>query len=289
MPYGLTNQTTNDESSAANLTIISDPEGSGDVGLWVANYRNEPLDQRLQIGVNAGIDSAKARPSFVFASIERTCAAESATDLVQRLCAVISTILKRNCARMNAYDPYTPLLRAYANDRVQIRAIVGAVDSVHGFRLQGQRWLSEPSWTNSGYRNVQGYAISEHFEMDFNLPPADPLNEASFEDTLYAPSTSTRALVKGTWGLLRTYKDTQAELAELPNNPVGDHNHKGFMNHSYVIRNYEVSVQFCAEGKGCYQSKRCGCENLILRANAGDWIESLSNEIKTPLHPHWKA
>ena len=289
-----TNEAPKNQSNLAlpNPTIISDPEGSGDVGLWVANYRNEPLDQRLQTGVNAGIDSAKATdPSFVFASIERMQAQLNQQPTLGAAIAAGSDFnypKKEIVPGMNAYDPYTPLLRAYANDRVQIRAIVGAVDSVHGFRLQGQRWLSEPSWTNSGYRNVQGYAISEHFEMDFNLPPVDPLNQASFEDTLYAPSTSTQALVKGTWGLLRTYKDTQAELAELPNNPVGDHNqYKGFYEPpaDAVIRNYEVSVQFCEQGRGLqYKVNGAAVKTLVLRANAGDWIRvSLSNEIKTPL------
>ena len=69
-------------------------------------------------------------------------------------------------------DPYTPLLRAYANDRVQVRVLVGAHELNHSFAIHGVKWLAEPSDQNSGHLAVQPMGISEHFEMLFTLPPA---------------------------------------------------------------------------------------------------------------------
>ena len=42
------------------------------------------------------------------------------------------------------FDPYTPLLRAYENDRVHIRALVGAHHEGHVFNIQGVKWPTEP-------------------------------------------------------------------------------------------------------------------------------------------------
>jgi len=63
-----------------------------------------------------------------------------------------------------------PLLRAYENDRVQIRTLVGAHVTTHPFILHGLNWLYEPQYGNSGYKSLQGMGLSEHFEMLFQLP-----------------------------------------------------------------------------------------------------------------------
>ena len=65
-------------------------------------------------------------------------------------------------------DPFTPLLRAYEADKVQVRILVGAHEESHNFNIYGQKWLYERSDPNSGYRNSQSMGISEHFE--FELP-----------------------------------------------------------------------------------------------------------------------
>jgi len=62
-------------------------------------------------------------------------------------------------------DPFTPLLRVYPNDRVQIRALVGAHEEGHNFSVSGIKWLREPSEPNSGWRASQMMGISEHFEF----------------------------------------------------------------------------------------------------------------------------
>src|SRR5688500_14850755 len=61
-----------------------------------------------------------------------------------------------------APDPVTPLMRAYQNDNVQIRTLVGAHVFAHQFNLMGPTWFAEPSWQNSGYRSNQPMRSEEH-------------------------------------------------------------------------------------------------------------------------------
>ncbi|MGJ8677370.1 MAG: hypothetical protein ACSHX0_07615 [Akkermansiaceae bacterium] len=274
---------------APNPTIISDPGGSGNIGGWVANYRNEPLDARVQ-----GTDVSPATdPSWSFASIKRSnTRLNSQPEPGSRIAEDSefrypkTPLLPRGEGGVTEYDPYTPLLRAYGNDKVEVRAIVGAVDSVHSFRIQGNRWLAEPSSENSGFRDVQGFAISEHFEMAFRLPPAD--KQTSFADYLYAPSTSTQGLVKGSWGLMRSYRDKQDKLAEISSNPVGKKNAiDGFYDPpaDAIIRKYKVSVALSADKtKLVYGVDGKALPTLVLRANAGDWLEiTLQNNLPATL------
>ncbi|HZB45458.1 MAG TPA: hypothetical protein VE360_09450 [Pyrinomonadaceae bacterium] len=125
-------------------------------------------------------------------------------------------------------DPETPLMRAYENDRVQVRTLVGAHTFSHFFTMAGPRWFFEPSWNNSGYRNSQGMGISEHFEMLFTVPPSSmtqanrrcPDGKASnCVDYLYSPSDDNFGLTNGMWGLLRAY-DPRKPLADVKPLPV---------------------------------------------------------------------
>ncbi len=138
-----------------------------------------------------------------------------------------------------APDPITPLLRAYQNDNVQIRTLVGAHVFAHQFNLMGPTWFAEPSWQNSGYRSNQPMGLSEHFELLFKVPassapnpiaPAtsvrkcpDGMSNANCVDYLYSPSLDENGLAQGLWGIFRSYDPTTSatRLAPLPNNPVG--------------------------------------------------------------------
>ena len=83
---------------------------------------------------------------------------------------------------MLGYDPTPRLLRAYENDNVQIRTLVGRHSFPQLFVVQGVKWYFEPGVNNfdanapmdnnSGFRNSQPMGISEHFEMNFVIPPA---------------------------------------------------------------------------------------------------------------------
>lgn len=129
-------------------------------------------------------------------------------------------------------DPYTPLMRAYQNDNVQIRVLVGAHVFAHQFDLEGPTWFAEPSWKNSGYRSVQAMGLSEHFELLFKVPSStapstgrkcpDGMSQANCADYLYSPSLDVNGITNGLWGLFRAYDPTKeaTSLKPLPNNPI---------------------------------------------------------------------
>ena len=136
-------------------------------------------------------------------------------------------------------EPGTPLMRAYQGDKVQVRVLVGAHVFAHQFNLMGPRWFAEPSWANSGYRSNQPMGLSEHFELQFNVPsssapipvaPAttvrqcpDKTTSANCVDYFYSTSFDETGVAHGSWGLFRSYDPTATAsgLAALPNNPVG--------------------------------------------------------------------
>ncbi len=120
-------------------------------------------------------------------------------------------------------DPYTPMLRAYEGDKVQIRTLVGAHMSPHTFTVHGVNWLFEPtqfdaSDNTSGYRSTQPMGISEHYEFLFTLPRTDSKNGVA--DYLYSSSSDTPGLSSGNWGIMRGYRTQQPTpgLVPLPNN-----------------------------------------------------------------------
>lgn len=212
-------------------TVISDPGGSGNIGTWVANYRNEPLDARIQgnTGKNQVVLPNATDAAYGYSSIQRynerlnrqpkggspIAGAEHKGD---GFTYPKKPLLPEGPDGVQGTDPYTPMLRAYPNDNIEVRAIVGAVDSVHSFHVQGVNWDAEPSYSDSGRRDTQGMGISEHYEMLFTLPPAD--GSKSVVDSMYSPSASTMGLAKGAWGIMRTYPEKVATLASLSNNPM---------------------------------------------------------------------
>jgi hypothetical protein len=129
-------------------------------------------------------------------------------------------------------DPVTPLMRAYQNDNVQVRLLVGAHVFAHQFDLEGPTWLAEPSWKNSGYRSAQPMGLSEHFELLFHVPSSsapntgrkcpDGTSPANCADYLYSPSLDDSGVANGMWGIFRSYDPTKVadKLQPLPNNPV---------------------------------------------------------------------
>ncbi|HLQ45645.1 MAG TPA: hypothetical protein VK137_12990, partial [Planctomycetaceae bacterium] len=133
-------------------------------------------------------------------------------------------------------DPITPLLRAYQNDRVQVRVLVGAHMFAHQFNLEGPRWFAEPSWNNSGYRSVQAMGLSEHFEFLFNVPSSsapniarkcpDYTSDGNCTDYLYSPSLDDTGVANGMWGLFRAYDPNKMakKLQPLTSNPIKPNN-----------------------------------------------------------------
>lgn len=105
-------------------------------------------------------------------------------------------------------DPFTPVLKAYEGERVQIRLIHGAQEVQQVFTVHGQRWRREVSNPDSPYVGAQEIGISEHFEVDTGRL-AQVSGGAPQVDYLYHYGT-TDALWNGAWGILRTYDKPDA-------------------------------------------------------------------------------
>ncbi|MDT7809657.1 MAG: manganese oxidase [Acidobacteriota bacterium] len=195
-------------------------------GVQSVNYRNEPLPFRL-FDPTTGKQAAgpQGDPSFALASIPRLD-----TDLNKQpaLPAPINpaapdgfkfpALLQGTglIPVVSPTDPFTPLVRAYQGDNVQVRVLVGAHMLAHSFSIHGMKWLFEPGFLNSGYRGTQGMGISEHFEFKFKLPLTKRAAPAlQFVDYLYTPSDllMSPSTVGGTangqqlnmWGVMRAY------------------------------------------------------------------------------------
>jgi hypothetical protein len=141
-------------------------------------------------------------------------------------------------------DPWTPLMRAYQGDNIQVRTLVGAHVFAHQFNLAGPTWFAEPSWKNSGYRSNQPMGLSEHFELLFKVPSSsaplpvngsvrkcpDGTSSANCVDYFYSPSFDETGIAHGNWGIFRSYDPTATatQLAPLPNNPISSTNNVSF-------------------------------------------------------------
>ena len=193
-----------------------------DTGMFNVNYRNEPVALRVQDpSSNSQAAGDAGDLSFAYRSdITR------ANPLLNSQPGFYPALT----GGVQGGDPFTPLLRAYEGDRVQIRTLVGAHEEGHTFNIHGNKWLYEPGTpqdpntvNNSGYRNTQMMGISEHFE--FVLPSAAAVKgNVPFADYLYKPSAGVDGQWVGAWGLIRTYNGgagLQPDLATLPTNSTG--------------------------------------------------------------------
>ncbi|MDQ3803543.1 MAG: LpqB family beta-propeller domain-containing protein [Acidobacteriota bacterium] len=233
-----------EEGHEASAPFPPCPEAisADDVGTMVINYRNEPLPHRVAVDPNA------PNP-------------QQAAGLAGDLSHVYRSDITRAFAPMNSQpnfyppltgglfnkDPFTPLLRAYEDDKVQIRVLVGAHEEGHNFGVHGIKWLFEPAEPNSGYRNNQMMGISEHFE--FIIPTLPKSSIGSFADYLYQPGVAVDDQWNGLWGIMRAYNRQQNDLQPLPNNPdghgpiitnVGDFN--GVCPKTAPVRNFSVAA-----------------------------------------------
>ena len=212
------------------------------LGTYSVNYRNEPTPFRVSKSDGASASNEQGDLAHVFRSIERARPSQNSRPKIK------TDIGKRRyqpplTAGVYPYDPYTPLLRAFEGDNVQVRTLVGAHINMHNFSMQGLRWLFEPSNDVSGYRSNQPMGISEHFEMMFQVPPATMTKvtaeagggvpskrtacassfpvSAQSADFFYNPTSEANGLVNGNWGLLRSYAQGQKDLClqALANKP----------------------------------------------------------------------
>jgi hypothetical protein len=277
---------------AIEPTPIPLPESisAADPGTQLVNYRNEPIP--LRIGENNGGDFVQKQG----ATGDMANVFDSKTH----------------------GDPFTPLLRAYEGDRVQIRLTQGAQEEQHAFNMHGVKWLFEPGTpgqptpNNSGWNNAQQIGISEHFEFILDSVLGQNNNSPTKGvDYLYSSAT-TDNLWDGQWGMLRAFQGTQPGLAYLPNNlsgqvktsstvcPQGAPFREFFVeawaardllpggtlvyNQRFGIKDPNAIIYAESSDIAALQSGARKPEPLILRANAGDCVSvTLRNNLPNEL------
>ncbi|HWN42051.1 MAG TPA: copper oxidase, partial [Thermoanaerobaculia bacterium] len=182
-----------------------------DPGMMSVNYRNEPLALRVR-DPYSNTQAANQAGDLSFAFSSGVTRADTPLNSQPTFYQALTNDVKPG-------DPFTPLMRALENDRVQIRVLVGAHEEGHNFSVHGIKWLFEPSEPNSGYRNSQMMGISEHFE--FIVPQLIKNPTGGYVDRLWSAGSSTDDYWNGIWGLLRAYTGPRNDLMELPDNPNG--------------------------------------------------------------------
>ncbi|MDC8005413.1 hypothetical protein POV27_15220 [Aureisphaera galaxeae] len=197
-------------------------------GTYSMNYRNEPLPLRASYPVGSA-DSTYVQASGAAGNLASIYNSQiTRQDPTWNTQPVGGSLIPGSStfkfpvdplgAGMQPGDPYTPLFRAYANDKIQIRTLVGAHVTSHFFNVHGVNWLFEPSNENSGYRSTQNMGLSEHFEMNFQLPVTG--QKGGSTDYLYESSADFNGRTAGMWGLMRAFNEPQSDLMPLPNNDV---------------------------------------------------------------------
>jgi manganese oxidase len=194
---------------------------AADQGTMSVNYRNEPVPLRVRNpSTNTQASGAPGDLSKVYKSnITRSDPQFN----------VQPTFYPALTSGVQPGDPFTPLLRVYENDKVQIRILVGAHEETHNLTINGHKWLHQPGTpqdplavNNSGYRNSQIAGISEHFE--FLTGKESVMGGRPFVDYLYQNSASVDGQWNGVWGLMRVYNGRmglKTDLLALPNNIEG--------------------------------------------------------------------
>jgi len=290
---------------------------SAHVGTHTINYRNEPAPFRLRNPDGSQAIGPAGDLAYLFSSaIDRVDTMLNKQPIPGNKITPTNNNNFRYPAPLTAgiqpRDPYTPLLRAYENDRIQVRTLVGAHEDGHVFNMQGVPWLFEPSVKNSGYRNSQMMSISEHFEMLFQIPKGTA-NTGGTTDYLYNASSDLEGTKSGIWGIIRAYDKKQPALIPLPNNKLRKLNNKkqtsGCPDGAPAV-NFEVSAylvsQITPDKKLIYNHRDMlfdehamvfvenkdiidglwnpnkKLEPLVLRAHSGDCITvTLNNHINT--------
>ena len=194
---------------------------AADPGTMSVNYRNEPVPMRVR-DPNTNTQAAGAAGDLSKVYKSNVWRADPQFNVQPWFYPALTKGVQPG-------DPFTPLLRAYENDKVQIRILVGAHEETHNLTISGHKWLHQPGTpqdptaiNNSGYRNSQVAGISEHFE--FLTGKESVLGNRPYIDYLYQNSASVDGQWNGVWGLFRVYNGRRgllADLMALPNNLEG--------------------------------------------------------------------
>lgn len=220
------------------------PGSHDDPGVMGINYRSEPMRERLK---------KHEDPAYIFSSLVHG-------------------------------DPATPVLETYPGDELMIRLLDGAHEEQHAFNLTGMSWKREVADPFSPTVASQTIGISEAFNIHVTkqYAPGDYLYYFGGIDDVWL----------GLWGIIRAYSCPQKclkplckgkdSILPLPPCPGKD----------AVIRKYEVAAIQRNISYNCHgdhdpngllfvpledadraKERNYQPKPLILRANAGEWIE----------------
>lgn len=235
---------------------LNPPEVKGshdDPGVMGINYSCTPMRERLK---------CKEDPAYIFSSMVHG-------------------------------DPDTPILETYPGDEMVIRLLDGAHEEQHAFNLTGLSWKKEITNASSPVVASQTLGISEAFNIKIDKP-------YQAGDYLYYFGGIDDAWL-GLWGIIRAHAHRNKKLKPLckpyensiiPLPPCPSPKSK--------VRKYEIAAVQCKidyNGHGDHDpdglifvpledvslvgTKHYQPKPLILRANAGDWIEiTLHNMFK---------
>ena len=232
------------------------PGSHDDPGVMGINYRCEPMRERLKCHED---------PAYVFSSLVHG-------------------------------DPATPILETYPGDEIIIRLLDGAHEEQHAFNLTGLSWKKEITNIFSPTVASQTLGISEAFNIKITKKyrPGDYLYYFGGIDDAWL----------GLWGIIRVHgcrnkhlkplckpKDSIIPLPPCPSpdsivrhydivaiqrkityNNYGDHDPNGLL---FVP----------LEDAECAMDEDYQVKPLILRANAGDWIEVTLHNLFDPKKP----
>lgn len=232
------------------------PGSHDDPGVMGINYRCEPMRERLR---------AHEDPAYIFSSLVHG-------------------------------DPATPILETYPGDEIMIRLLDGAHEEQHCLNITGMSWQKELNDRRSPLTASQPLGISEAFNLRIT-------QDYAAGDYLYYSGGVDDAWL-GLWGIIRAYAKPQKCLKPLckPKNmmlplpPCPGPN--------AVVRRYEIAaiqknIQYNRYGDHdpdgllfvpldqaeAVREGRCEPKPLILRANAGDWIEVTLHNLFDPAKP----
>ena len=230
------------------------PGSDDDPGVMGINYRCEPMPERLKI---------KNDPAHIFSSFVYG-------------------------------DPATPILETYPGEPIRIRLFDGAHEEQHIFNITGLSWRKEIADPVSPLVQAQTIGISEAFNLHIDEPYAagDYLYYSGGVDDLWL----------GLWGIIRAYAVPRDDLLPLcPMRPIAVSQTPP---PEAVIRKFEIAAiqkdliynrfgDHDPEGLLFVPLEQardvmCGRRKpipLILRANAGDWIEVTLHNLFDPKQP----
>lgn len=232
------------------------PGSHDDPGVMGINYRAEPMRERL---------CKKEDPAYLFSSFVHG-------------------------------DPATPIFEAYPGDELMFRLVDGAHEEQHSFNITGMSWRKEPADARSPLAASQTLGVSEAFNLNVT-------QKYGAGDYLYYFGGIDDAWL-GLWGILRVHRRYKKHLQPLCQG-------KGMIqpllpcpSKDDVVRRYEVvAVQkkliynrygdhdpdglvfVPLEDVDNVLAGKCMPKPLILRANAGDWIEVTLHNAWNPEHP----